>query len=171
MNPMLWQSLVLAVVVSVVMVCVTVWSVSRATVPPNPTSRVARTARIARYGPSAGSRRAKPPLPNAESPPTASGEFTQRLLEPRQLLEVHAAEAADDARRLATEVAVAASELAARSLRGGPPAEEVRRLLGAVSELLRQTERGDTLTALVGSVYGDPLPGMSVESLTATTTR
>ncbi|TDC22986.1 hypothetical protein E1265_14180 [Streptomyces sp. 8K308] len=111
-------------------------------------------------------------MPNAESPPmpgTAGGEFTQRLLEPRQLLEVHAAEAADDARRLATEVAVAASELAARALRGGPPVDEARRLLAAVSELLRQTERGDTLTALVGSVYGDPLPGMSVDALTATT--
>ncbi|GAB2894503.1 hypothetical protein [Streptomyces mayteni] len=167
MNPMLWPSLVLAIVISVVMVCVTVWSVSRAATPhtPNPGAPRARFPR-----------RATPPALSAGPPPAVPGgdptaELTQRLLEPRQLLEVHAAEAADGARRLVAQVAVSAAELAAGSLRGGPKADEVRRLLGTVTELLRQTERGDTLNTMVGSVYGDPLPGMSVETLTGSGTR
>ncbi|TDC78420.1 hypothetical protein [Streptomyces hainanensis] len=84
---------------------------------------------------------------------------------------MRAAEAADGARRLAAQVAVSAAELAAGSLRGGPKADVVRRLLGTVTELSRQTGRGDMSSTMVGSVYGDPLPGMSVESLTGTGTR
>jgi hypothetical protein len=106
-------------VVSVAIVCLTVWSLRRT---------AADRQRIAAML-----------APVVQDP--AAGAV-------RQALRDRSAETADDVRKLAELTAATAADLAGRAGDGAVRAEDVRHLMDTVAELLRHCERGDTLAAL-----------------------
>ncbi|RBM17772.1 hypothetical protein DEH69_13875 [Streptomyces sp. PT12] len=136
LNSVLWHILIFGTFVSVLIVAVTIWCMNRV------------TALLPV--------RQQPPAREAAGAPAVAptrGELTRRLLEPRHLLESNAADAATDVRRFAERVAADSARLAAGGDPDGLGTVEVRRLLDAVGELLRMTERAETLAAMVGAVY------------------